>query len=98
MALCLMFFSMLLRHNKKKLDSQLPQSKWSSRYDNLFHWKLLFQLFVQIFNPHLTEDSTLSLKRIGPEFSEEILFKGVDGQMDRQTENLQTIFFCLYIL
>ena len=40
--------------------------------------------FVQMFNPILTEGSTWSLKRIGPGFSEENLFKGVDGRRGRR--------------
>ena len=41
--------------------------------------------FVHIFNPPLTQGSTLSLKKFGPGISEEKLFKGVDGRMDVPT-------------
>ena len=41
--------------------------------------------FVHIFNPPLTQGSTLSLKKFGPGISEEKLFKGVDGWMDLPT-------------
>ena len=42
------------------------------------------RLFVQIFNPPLTEGSRRKLKKIGPWISEEKLFKGVD---DGRTDN-----------
>ena len=51
--------------------------------------------FVQIFNPPLTEGSTWSLKKIGPEVSEEVI-QGVDGGMDGRRTASDHSFSRLY--
>ena len=46
--------------------------------------------FEQIFNPPLTEGSTWSLKKTGPEVSEEKSFEGVDGGTDDDGRQVTT--------